>query len=79
MVNVTAKDGSGNVLATTKVVLPVSDEMDCRACHGSASGYSEAMPSSGWENDADPEKDFKWNILRLHDEEHPSAVSAHQA
>ncbi|WP_345988172.1 hypothetical protein WCX18_11955 [Sulfurimonas sp. HSL1-2] len=78
MVDVVAKDGSGNVLATTRVVLPVSDEMDCRACHGSASGYSEAMPSSGWENDADPEKDFKWNILRLHDEEHPSAVSAHQ-
>ncbi|WP_345969977.1 hypothetical protein WCX72_12005 [Sulfurimonas sp. HSL1-6] len=79
MIDVTAKDASGNVLATTKVVLPVSDEMDCRACHGSASGYSEAMPSSGWENDADPEKDFKWNILRLHDEEHPTAVSAHQA
>ncbi|WP_345985367.1 hypothetical protein WCX49_12265 [Sulfurimonas sp. HSL-1656] len=79
MIDVTAKDASGNVLATTKVVLPVSDEMDCRACHGSASGYAEAMPDSGWENDADPEKDFKWNILRLHDEEHPSAVSAHQA
>jgi len=79
MVNVTAKDGSGTVLATTKVVLPVSDEMDCRACHGSNSGYSAAMPSAGWENDADPEKDFKWNILRLHDEKIPTAVSAHQS
>jgi len=37
------------------------------------------MPSSGWENDADPEKDFKWNILRLHDEKFPSAVSDHLA
>jgi len=78
MVDVVAKDGSGNVLATTTVVLPVSDEMDCRACHGSASGYAAAMPDAGWENDADPEKDYKWNILRLHDQEHPAAVSDHQ-
>ena len=33
----TARDGSGAVLATTDIVLPVSDEMDCRACHGSGS------------------------------------------
>ncbi|WP_345969978.1 hypothetical protein WCX72_12010 [Sulfurimonas sp. HSL1-6] len=79
MVDVTAKDTSGNVLATTKVVLPVSDEMDCRACHGSTSGYTAAMPNAGWANDADPEKDYKWNILRLHDQEHPTAVSAHQS
>jgi hypothetical protein len=78
MVNVTAKDGSGNVLATTKVVLPVSDEMDCRACHGSASGDNAAKPSAGWENDPNAEKDYKWNILRLHDEKFPSAVSDHQ-
>ena len=75
MVNVTAKDASGNVLATTKVVLPVSDEMDCRACHGSTSGYADARPSAGWENDPDAEKDFKYNILRLHDQKFPTAVS----
>ncbi len=78
MVQVVAKDASGAVLASTKVVLPVSDEMDCRACHGSTSGYSAAKPSAGWENDADAEKDFKWNILRLHDEKYPSAVASHQ-
>jgi|GEM_PF-505858 len=78
MVDVTAKDASGNVLAITRVVLPVSDEMDCRACHGSTSGYADAKPSAGWENDADPEKDFKWNVLRLHDQKHPTAVSDHQ-
>ena len=78
MVTVTAKDAGGNVLASTKVVLPVSDEMDCRACHGSTSGYADARPSAGWENDADPEKDFKWNILRLHDQKHPTAVSDNQ-
>ena len=78
MVNVTAKDASGNILVTTTVVLPVSDEMDCRACHGSSSGYDAAKPAAGWENDADPEKDFKWNILRLHDQKFPAAVSDHQ-
>ncbi len=79
MVDVTAKDASGNLLATTRVVLPVSDEMDCRACHGSTSGYADAKPATGWENDADAEKDFKYNILRLHDEKFPTAVSDHQA
>ncbi|HHH73059.1 MAG TPA: hypothetical protein ENL04_04475, partial [Sulfuricurvum sp.] len=79
MVDVTAKDASGNVLATTRVVLPVSDEMDCSACHSSISGYAEAQPSAGWANDADAEKDFKWNILRLHDQKFPTAVSDHQA
>ena len=78
MVNVTAKDNSGNVLATTEVVLPISDEMDCRACHSSTGDYNATMPSAGWENDADAEKDFKWNILRLHDEKFPTAVADHQ-
>jgi hypothetical protein len=78
MVYVTAKDASDTVLATTRVVLPVSDEMDCRACHGSTSGYDAAKPSAGWENAADPEKDYKWNILLLHDEKFPTAVSDHQ-
>ena len=78
MVNVTAKDASGKVLATTKVVLPISDEMDCKACHGSTSNYALAKPSAGWENDADAEKDFKYNILKLHDQKFPTAVSDNQ-
>lgn len=69
MVRVVAKDSSGNVLATTKAVLPVSDEMDCRACHSSNSN-SEAKPYSGWENASDSTKDYRLNILKLHDEKH---------
>ena len=76
LVQVTARDSSGNVLATTKVVLPISDEMDCRACHGSTSGYNYTRPAAGWENDPNPEKDFKYNILRLHDEKFPNAVAS---
>lgn len=78
MVNVTAKDASGKVLATTKVVLPISDEMDCKACHSSTSGYTATKPATGWENDPNPQKDFKWNILRLHDDKFQTAVSDNQ-
>lgn len=74
MVKVTAWDGSGNELASAKVVLPVSDEMTCKACHASNSGLA-AQPSAGWVNDPDPEKDWKKNILRLHDEKHPDAIA----
>lgn len=75
MVKVVAKDSSGTVLATTKVVLPVSDEMTCKACHATTSNYTAAKPSAGWVNDANPEKDWKRNILRLHDQEHPDAIA----
>ena len=68
MVKVLAKDASGNVLATARTVLPVSDEMNCKACHASSSVSSAAKPAAGWLNDSDPEKDWKKNILRLHDE-----------
>ncbi len=78
MVKVTAKDTSGTVLATTKVVLPISDEMDCKACHGSNSGYNATKPATGWENDSNAEKDFKYNILKLHDQKFPTAVSDNQ-
>lgn len=75
MVKVVAKDGSGTVLATTKVVLPVSDEMTCKACHGSTSNYTTARPSAGWVNDANAEKDWKKNILKLHDQKYPNAIA----
>ena len=73
MVKVVAKQG-GTVLASTKVVLPVSDEMSCKSCHASTSG-SAAKPAAGWVGDSDPEKDWKKNILRLHDEKFPNAIA----
>jgi hypothetical protein len=54
-------------IATNDVVLPVSDEMDCRACHASGT-QSAARPSAGWVWDGLPERDYRLNILRLHDE-----------
>lgn len=56
---------TGNVLASTDIVLPVSDEMDCRACHASG---TVAMPGAGWAWDCDPQHDYRRNILQVHDE-----------
>ncbi len=67
MMKVTARDSSGAALASTNIVLPVSDEMDCTACHASGSS-SAAMPKAGWVNLADAQRDYRFNILRLHDD-----------
>jgi hypothetical protein len=84
MVRVVAKDSTGKVLATTSTVLSVSDEITCAACHASRAATEgnrarlAARPSSGWVYDTDPEKDWKKNILRLHDERQ-SSNSVYQA
>jgi len=67
MMRVTARSSSGAALAVSDIVLPVSDEMNCLACHASGS-TNTARPGSGWAFLSDPEKDYKWNVLRLHDE-----------
>jgi hypothetical protein len=77
MMRLVARDGSGAIIATTDIVLPVSDEMDCRACHASGSSPA-ARPLDGWVNDPDPVLDDRRNILRLHDD-HRAASSMFQA
>jgi len=62
-----ARDAANQPLTTNDIVLPVSDEMDCRACHASGT-QAAARPSAGWLWDGLPERDFRLNILRLHDE-----------
>lgn len=56
---------TGAQVASVKVVLPVSDEMDCRACHASG---TLAEPAGGWAWDCQPQRDFRLNILQIHDE-----------
>ncbi len=68
-----ARDSQNRVLAQVDVVLPVSDEMDCRACHASGSGAA-AKPAAGWVNDPNSKHDFRYNILRLHDEKHAGSA-----
>jgi hypothetical protein len=68
MVKVVARAVDGTVLATTYIVLPVSEEMTCVRCHSSGTGDPAAQPVAGWVNDPVPEIDYRKNILRLHDE-----------
>jgi hypothetical protein len=78
-VKVIAKDLAGNVLATTTTVLPVSDEMTCKGCHASTKSIINkaqiaAKPKAtttrplGWVFDPNLDKDWKRNILLLHDQ-----------
>lgn len=71
LMRLVAKNSVGTVLAKTDVVLPVSGEMDCRACHGSDAGPA-AQPAGGWVHDPVAKRDYRLNILRLHDEKHLS-------
>ncbi len=70
MLRVVVRDAAGAVLAATPLVTPVSDEMSCRACHASGSATG-AKPLADWVNDPDPERDYRLNILRKHDEAQP--------
>jgi hypothetical protein len=67
MVKVVARDAAGKQLAQARVVLPVSDEMSCASCHASNSG-PDARPAAGWANNPVPDRDYRLNILALHDE-----------
>lgn len=68
MMRLVARSTAGTVLATTDIVLPVSDEMSCKSCHASGTS-AEARPASGWANVAgDDERDVRLNVLRLHDD-----------
>ncbi|MBK6768889.1 MAG: hypothetical protein IPG72_07760 [Ardenticatenales bacterium] len=69
MMRVTARDAGNTVLATADVVLPVSDETSCKSCHGSNT-VGAARPEDGWVNDPDPERDYRLNVLRRHDDRH---------
>lgn len=67
MMRLIAWNSANQPLATNDIVLPVSDEMDCQACHASGTGAA-ARPAAGWVWDGLPERDYRLNILRLHDE-----------
>ena len=67
LVKVVARDSTGKQLASARVVLPVSDEMSCKSCHASSSG-SAARPAAGWVSGESAEREYRLNILRLHDE-----------
>lgn len=67
MMRIKARDSSGALIAETDIVLPVSDEMSCRTCHASGS-VPAAKPAAGWAWDPIVERDYKLNVVRLHDD-----------
>ena len=69
MMRVVARNGAGDVLASTDIALPVSDGLNCRACHASGS-QAVARPNGGWVWDCDEDRDYKLNVLRKHDDRH---------
>jgi len=75
MVQITAEDSSGKVLATATVVLAVSDEMSCANCHGPNTNPA-AMPSGGWiQSGLGTNTDMRLNILKKHDDRWMSATT----
>lgn len=69
MMRIVVRTTGGSMLAFTDIVLPVSDEMDCKSCHTPAAGTpAPAMPAGGWVTDPDPQRAMRLNILRKHDE-----------
>jgi hypothetical protein len=81
MIQIVAKDSSGNTLATGTAVVAVSDEMSCKNCHA-ANTNNAAMPSGGWITQYSPAQNIKLNILKKHDDDHPipaAVLSAVQA
>ena len=77
LMRVVARDNLNRVLASADVVLPVSDEMACSTCHASGSPVAGTMPKAGWANlPSDPGKDYKLNILALHDDRHKTTLAA---
>lgn len=62
-----ARSGDGALLADTVVDLPVFDRPGCATCHASIGGLG-IMPSVGFAYDPDADRDFRLNILGLHDD-----------
>jgi hypothetical protein len=60
-----AFDKAGTLLASTDVVLPVSDETSCQTCH--ATGKAAAPAGTlAWSTDPDLEAQARKNVLTLH-------------
>lgn len=74
LMRLVARNGAGTSLASTDIVLPVTDEMDCRTCHASGS-RPVARPNAGWAWDCDPDRDTRINILRNHDDHHGGSAT----
>lgn len=78
LMRLVARNLAGQVIARSDVVTPVSDEMDCRACHG-AGTQEAAKPFGGWITDPNPDREYRLNILRRHDDTEFDPAGGHPA
>ncbi len=82
MMRITAKNKlSGETLAETDIVLPVSAEMNCSECHadGGIAADDQAALRNGvaeWSDQSNFEIQYRENILILHDARHSTALMA---
>jgi len=67
LVKITARNSSGQEVASTITSVPNSEEIACALCHASGSSPF-AKPAAGWVYHPNPLQDERLNILRLHDE-----------
>ena len=76
MALITAKNSSGQTIATATVVLNVSDDISCANCHAPNTN-SAARPSGGWINNPSytADQNMKLNILKKHDDLSPIPAS----
>jgi hypothetical protein len=70
-----AVDGSGKTLASTDVVLPVSEETSCANCHatGKVAASASGLP---WSSDTDLEAQSRRNVLVLHNAKNATNLRA---
>ncbi len=77
MVQIVAKNSSGQTIATATAVLNVSDEMTCSACHSPANNNTAAMPAGGWvSTGSTTAQTVKYNILKKHDDRWSTSITA---
>ncbi|MCB1743869.1 MAG: hypothetical protein KDK91_26075, partial [Gammaproteobacteria bacterium] len=75
LMRLVARDMLGHIIAQSDIVLPVSDEMDCKACHAPGS-HPDAEPAAGWITDANVEREYRLNVLAVHDDREFAAHTA---
>ncbi len=68
-------DANGSVVTKDRITVYDGGTDNCMACHASNSGYPLAYAKNNPANLADPEADYKTNILRKHDEEYPNVAN----
>jgi hypothetical protein len=64
---------TGKSVASTDVVLPVSEETTCENCHNTG-GPAASLAGVAWSGNGDPGIQSRENVLRLHDARHGTTL-----